>query len=34
MRAISSAGSEHYVDNVGVDGSNPLLPTFPKHYLA
>jgi hypothetical protein len=27
-RAISSVGSEHYVDNVGVVGSNPILPTF------
>lgn len=28
-RAISSAGSEHYLDKVGVAGSNPALPT--KH---
>lgn len=26
-RAISSAGSEHYLDKVGVAGSNPALPT-------
>ena len=25
---ISSAGSEHYLDKVGVTGSNPVSPTF------
>ncbi len=29
-RAISSAGSEHYLDKVGVTGSNPVSPTKPK----
>lgn len=28
-RAISSAGLEHYLDKVGVAGSNPALPTEP-----
>lgn len=27
FRAISSAGLEHYLDKVGVTGSNPVLPT-------
>jgi hypothetical protein len=26
-RVISSAGSEHYLDKVGVTGSNPVSPT-------
>ena len=26
-RAISSVGSEHYFDKVGVTGSSPVLPT-------
>ena len=26
-RVISSAGLEHYLDRVGVTGSNPVLPT-------
>lgn len=25
---ISSVGLEHYLDRVGVTGSNPVLPTF------
>jgi hypothetical protein len=29
-RAISSAGLEHYLDKVGVTGSNPVLPTILK----
>ncbi|GEM_PF-2338012 len=29
-RVISSAGLEHYLDKVGVDGSNPLSPTNKK----
>lgn len=29
-RVISSAGSEHYLDKVGVTGSNPVLPTKDK----
>lgn len=27
-RVISSVGLEHYLDRVGVTGSNPVLPTF------
>ena len=27
IRVISSAGSEHYLDKVGVTGSNPVSPT-------
>lgn len=26
-RVISSVGLEHYLDRVGVTGSNPVLPT-------
>jgi hypothetical protein len=26
-RVVSSAGSEHYLDRVGVTGSNPVQPT-------
>lgn len=28
IRVISSVGSEHYLDRVGVGGSNPLSPTI------
>jgi hypothetical protein len=27
-RAFSSVGLEHYLDRVGVTGSNPVMPTF------
>ena len=27
-RAVSSVGLEHYLDRVGVTGSNPVQPTF------
>jgi hypothetical protein len=27
IRAFSSAGLEHYLDKVGVTGSNPVMPT-------
>ena len=30
LRAISSVGSEHYLDKVGVTGSSPVLPTKKK----
>ncbi len=28
IRGISSVGLEHYLDRVGVIGSNPICPTF------
>ncbi len=31
LGAISSAGSEHYLDKVGVTGSNPVSPTIQGH---
>ena len=30
LRVISSVGSEHYLDRVGVTGSNPVSPTMIK----
>ena len=30
---VSSAGLEHYLDRVGVTGSNPVHPTFPLHSI-
>jgi hypothetical protein len=34
LRAFSSAGLEHYLDRVGVTGSNPVMPTFSDHLLS
>jgi hypothetical protein len=28
LRVVSSVGSEHYLDRVGVTGSIPVQPTF------
>jgi hypothetical protein len=33
FRAISSVGLEHYLDRVGVTGSNPVLPTLLEREL-
>jgi hypothetical protein len=34
LRAVSSVGLEHYLDRVGVTGSNPVQPTLKKKGLA
>ena len=31
--AISSVGSEHYLDKVGVTGSNPVSPTKSRSFV-
>lgn len=33
IRVISSVGLEHYLDRVGVTGSNPVLPTLFSFFL-
>ena len=32
LRVVSSVGLEHYLDRVGVTGSNPVQPTFKSDY--
>ena len=32
LRVVSSVGLEHYLDRVGVTGSNPVQPTLKSDY--